>query len=221
MMRFPVPAVVTAALCLGAVTLTAASVSYAAGPAPVFNPTTITLPDVPVMSQSPSLSAAVVPSDPALSVGTQIQQIPDATEEAPASSLAALVNQHDDNVGELDSEMKCLAAAVFYEARSESLAGKLAVARVVINRSESGRFPRSLCGVVTQPGQFSFVHGGRIPDVTPSAASWRASVGIARVAMADSWKSPVEGALFFHARRVSPGWARQRMAQIDNHIFYR
>ncbi|HEX7821171.1 MAG TPA: cell wall hydrolase [Sphingobium sp.] len=226
-MRLSLPAAFTAALFLGATTFTVASVSYAAGPVSALGDTTITLSDMvagtPNLSQAPRLTAAAITTDSMLSVGTPLPQ-PGAepiAPEAPVSSLAALVDRHDDDVGNLNSEMQCLASAIFYEARSESLAGKLAVARVVINRSESGRFPRSLCGVVTQPGQFSFVHGGRIPSVATTAHAWNNSVAIARVAMADSWKSPAEGALFFHASRVSPGWARQRLAQIDNHIFYR
>ncbi|MCE7795061.1 cell wall hydrolase [Sphingobium sufflavum] len=226
-MRFTLPAAVSAALFVGATTLTVASVSYAAGPVPVVGGTTLTLSDMvpgtPNLSQTPRLDAVAVTTDSALSIGTPLPQpnAAPAEPEAPATSLAVLVDRHDDNVGNLDSEMQCLASAIFYEARSESLSGKLAVARVVINRSESGRFPRSLCGVVTQPGQFSFVRGGRIPAVSSLGTLWHDSVAIARVAMADSWKSAAEGALFFHARRVSPGWARQRLAQIDNHIFYR
>lgn len=228
-MRFTVPAAVSAALFLGATTFTVASVAYAAGPVSALGNATSTLSDMvsgnPNQSPAPHLnSEAVSTTDATLSVGTVSLPQPNdnpIAPEAPATSLAALVERHDDNVGNLDTEMQCLASAIFYEARSESLVGKLAVARVVINRSESGRFPRSLCGVVTQPGQFSFVRGGRIPSVSTGALNWNDSVAIARVAMADSWKSPTEGALFFHARRVSPGWARQRLAQIDNHIFYR
>ncbi|HEX7853356.1 MAG TPA: cell wall hydrolase [Sphingobium sp.] len=223
-MRFTIPAALAAALCFGAGTLTVASVSNAAGTLPGYNQT-VTLPDMALgLQQQPRLEAAVVTTDSTLSVGTQNSQAnpaQSAPEEAPATSLAALVEQNDENVSGLDPETQCLAAAIFYEARSESQAGKLAVARVVINRSESGRFPTSLCGVVTQPSQFSFVRGGRIPSVPTSAHAWSESVAIARIAMEGAWKSQAEGALYFHARRVSPGWAHQRLAQIDNHIFYR
>lgn len=95
------------------------------------------------------------------------------------------------------------------------------MARVVINRASSGRFPRSLCGVVTQAGQFSFVRGGRLPDADKNDAQWRNARAIAKIAVDNEWKSQAEGALFFHASRVSPGWGRQRLTQIDNHIFYR
>ncbi|MFT3966906.1 MAG: cell wall hydrolase [Sphingobium sp.] len=223
-MRFPIPAALAATLCFGTATLTVASVSNAAGVLPGHNQATVTLPDMALgMQQQPRLEAAIGSPDETMSVGTRIQPVPAIADAAdqPATSLAALVERNDDDVTGLDSEMQCLASAIFYEARSESLAGKLAVARVIINRSESGRFPSSICGVVKQPSQFSFVRGGRIPSVPASARFWPDSVAIARIAMADSWESQAEGALYFHARRVSPGWSHQRLAQIDNHIFYR
>jgi N-acetylmuramoyl-L-alanine amidase len=142
-----------------------------------------------------------------------------APEPSPRS-LATLVAAHNDGAT-LDDQQKCLATAVYFESRSESLTGQLAVARVVINRARSGRFPTTLCGVVTQPGQFSFVRAGRLPVVNANSAQWRNAKAIARIALDESWDSHVEGALFFHATRVAPGWNRQRMAQVGNHVFYR
>lgn len=222
-MRFSVPATMAALLCLGTATLTVASVSNAAAPLPGHNQATATLPDMALgMQQQPRLEAAVATTDSSVTVGTELPAAnPVEQVETPAPTLAALVEKNDDNVTGLDSEMQCLASAIYYEARSESLAGKLAVARVIINRSESGRFPTSICGVVTQPSQFSFVHGGRIPSAPVAAHSWADSVAIARIAVKDGWESQAEGALYFHARRVAPGWGRQKLAQIDNHIFYR
>lgn len=137
-----------------------------------------------------------------------------------AESLAALVaaTPVPDN---LDPELRCLAGAVYFESRGESLSGQLAVAHVVINRAESGRFPTSLCGVVHQPSQFSFVRGGKMPAIRESSTLWSNAVAIAQIARNDSWKNQAPGALFFHARHVSPGWRKTRIAQIDNHIFYR
>jgi spore germination cell wall hydrolase CwlJ-like protein len=48
---------------------------------------------------------------------------------------------------------------------------------------------------------------------------WQEAVAISKIALNDSWKSPVEGALFFHARHVTPGWNLTRIGSIDNHIF--
>lgn len=182
---------------------------------------TAALTEITPTAADPAALPAGAPADPRLDNEALPQ---DDTNLAlpPASSLAALVDAHDDDASAaLDDESRCLATAIFYEARSESLAGKLAVARVIVNRSRSGRFPTSLCGVVTQPGQFSFVRGGQMPSVPTTAASWDDCVAIARIAKANSWKSPAEGALYFHASRVAPRWGRVMLARVDNHLFYR
>ena len=137
-----------------------------------------------------------------------------------ASSLAELVRLQD--VSEpLNAEERCLAGAVYFESKGESLPGQLAVARVVMARAKSGRFPTTLCGVVYQKSQFSFVRGGAMPPIATGSNHWRNAVAISKIALNGSWKSPVEGALFFHARHVSPGWRLTRLGSIDNHIFYR
>lgn len=137
-----------------------------------------------------------------------------------ANTLKQLVRQQAVN-GSLNAEMQCLAGTVYFESKSESLRGQLAVARVVLARVASSRFPNSICGVVYQRRQFSFIRGGKMPRINTGHRQWRNAVAIAKIAMNDGWKSPVEGALFFHARYVSPGWRLKRMATIDNHIFYR
>lgn len=136
-----------------------------------------------------------------------------------AQSLAELVSKTS-IPSSIDAELRCLASTVYFEARGESLAGQLAVAHVVINRSESGRFPASMCGVVHQPSQFSFIRGGKMPRVR-EGRQWDNALAIAKIALEDSWKNHASGALFFHARHVSPNWGKKRIAQIDNHIFYR
>ena len=119
-------------------------------------------------------------------------------------------------------EMECLAAGIYFESKSEPLAGQLAVGQVISNRANSrGRFPSSYCGVLTQRGQFSFVRGGRWPSVNESGQQWRNAVAVARIVDADLHDSSVGKALFFHARRVSPGWRLTRVASVGNHIFYR
>ena len=139
-----------------------------------------------------------------------------------AGSLAELIGMVDPDAP-MDEQMRCLAGAVYFEARGEPLTGQLAVAQVIINRTEDGRFPRSYCGVVAQPGQFSFMRGSRMPAVRESSAAWDRAVAIAQIAHQGLWESPAEGAVFFHARYVNPGWSRTktRLAQIDTHIFYR
>jgi hypothetical protein len=139
-----------------------------------------------------------------------------------ATSLRELVAQipGEDRLGE---EMTCLAGAVYFESRGEPLAGQLAVAQVVINRAEDARFPGSYCGVVYQRAQFSFVKNGRMPKIRTHTEAWQRAKAIARIAHDGMWDSPAGDAVFFHANYVRPKWShrKQRLAQIDTHIFYR
>lgn len=124
---------------------------------------------------------------------------------------------------DLDEQLRCLAGAIYFESKGESLAGQLAVGRVVIARAESPRFPSSYCGVVYQRSQFSFVRGGRMPAINTASKAWQRAKKLAVIAQNEQWESPAEGALFFHADYVAPRWRTKmaRLAQIDNHIFYR
>ena len=119
-------------------------------------------------------------------------------------------------------ELECLATGIYFESKSEPLAGQLAVGQVIANRANSGgRFPPSYCGVLFQRGQFSFVRGHRLPAVSHSNRQWQTAVAIAKIVDQDLHESPVGKALFFHARYVSPGWRLKRVASIGNHVFYR
>ena len=124
---------------------------------------------------------------------------------------------------ELSPDMKCLAQAVYFEARGEPLSGQLAVARVVINRTASGLYPSDYCSVVTQRAQFSFVKGGRIPQADESSRAWLRAKAIAQIAHQDLWECEADDALYFHATYVNPRWARRKtqLARIDTHVFYR
>ena len=165
---------------------------------------------------APQIAAQPIQQD-----GEIVQPLPQAAlqEDQDFASLSAAVDAHDD-AGVANAELNCLAVGVYYEAKSESLAGQLAVADVIINRTKSGRFPKSICSVITQRGQFSFVRGGKLPT-PPSNAQWRRAVGVATVAQNDLWDSPAGNALYFHARYVKPGWGRARVASVGNHVFYR
>lgn len=134
--------------------------------------------------------------------------------------LSELVARLSDTIAS-DEETDCLARAVYYESKGESLQGQLTVADVIVNRARSGRFRPTICGVVRQPGQFSFVRGGNIPTPPAQSRDWRIAVAIAEVAMRDLADGAAPRALFFHARHVSPGWRLTRVATVGNHVFYR
>jgi spore germination cell wall hydrolase CwlJ-like protein len=119
-------------------------------------------------------------------------------------------------------ELECLATGIYFESKSEPLAGQLAVGKVIANRADSGgRFPGTYCGVLFQRGQFSFVHGRTLPKVPRTNRQWQTAVAIAKIVDQDLKESAVGNALFFHARYVSPGWRMKRVASIGNHVFYR
>jgi spore germination cell wall hydrolase CwlJ-like protein len=138
-----------------------------------------------------------------------------------AASLADLVDRMPDVP--LADDMRCLAEAVYFEARGEPLNGQLAVAEVVINRSQSGLYPADYCSVVTQPAQFSFVRHGAIPQPNTASPAWERAKAIAQIAHQDLWDTDAKDALFFHAAYVKPKWAARKtaLARIDTHVFYR
>ena len=141
--------------------------------------------------------------------------------EADTRSLRDLVAAYAETDTD-NAEQECLASAVYFESKGEPLEGQLAVAEVIINRKESGRFAGTLCGVVKQRGQFSFVRGGRIPSVPKASEAWRKAVAIAQIAQEDMADSAGSSALFFHADYVRPNWrGLTRVAAVGNHIFYR
>ena len=123
----------------------------------------------------------------------------------------------------LSDEAKCIAVAVYHEARGESLEGQLAVAQVIKNRAMSGKYPSDWCGVVKQPWQFSFVRHGQFPSVDVNSEAWRKAVGITRLAVANAVPSVPKDCLWYHANYVAPRWSNnlQRVEQIGAHIFYR
>lgn len=181
-----------------------------------------------VSDAAPASAEASVAAAPRFVATPVIQPVPEQDEAdlsglaRDANSLASLVADVP-AAGRLDEQMRCLAGAIYFESKGEPLAGQLAVGRVVVARASSGRFPSSYCGVVYQRSQFSFVRGGRMPAIDTDSAAWKRARKVAMIAHEGAWRSAAEGALFFHARYVSPRWknGKTKLAQIDNHVFYR
>jgi len=176
-------------------------------PEPISNPTYTPDADEPAQSNSQNIDAD------AEAMAPQILQ--------PTGDLSSLVAQL--RASEPGSrELECLAVGVYFESKSEPLAGQLAVGQVIANRAQSGgRFPSTYCGVLFQRGQFSFVHGRSLPHVSHDNRQWQTAVAIAKIVDQGLKDSEVGNALFFHARYVSPGWHLKRVASIGNHVFFR
>jgi spore germination cell wall hydrolase CwlJ-like protein len=125
-----------------------------------------------------------------------------------------------------DAEWQCLTEAIYFEARGESLRGQVGVAEVILNRVDSGLYPRSVCGVVRQRGsggcQFSYVCDGRTDRMREAAPADLAG-RIARAMLDGAPRLLTDGATSFHARSVRPSWSRRyvQTAAIGAHVFYR
>ncbi len=127
------------------------------------------------------------------------------------------------------AEENCLARAVYFEARSESEMGQLAVAKVILNRTKDPAYPKTICGVVYQGSQrrnscqFSFACDG-MPDDVKSPAAWARSKRIAQKAISGevNMGKAMSQATNYHADYVKPRWARsmRKLVKIGTHIFY-
>ncbi|WP_114227487.1 MULTISPECIES: cell wall hydrolase [Sphingomonas] len=191
-----------------------------------------------VVPAAASTAATVTPTvavastntpDPLLQPGEPLIAAPvTAAPEAPAQPVVDRSESLADKVADLRAsdagsrELECLAAGVYFESKSEPLAGQLAVGQVIANRTHSrGRFPASYCGVLKQHGQFSFISGGRWPTVSKSSRQWQTAVAIARIVDGKLHDDVARSAMFFHAKRVHPGWNSTQVASIGNHVFFR
>ena len=121
----------------------------------------------------------------------------------------------------------CLTQAVYYEAGFEPVAGRRAVAQVVLNRMRHPAFPKSVCGVVYQRNstpvcQFTFVCDGSLYRA-PAAAAWKQAEEIARAALGGYVERSVGAATHYHADYVAPSWAPllTKISKLGAHIFYR
>ena len=124
---------------------------------------------------------------------------------------------------------KCLANAVYFEARSEPVRGQIAVAQVVMNRAFSGFYPNDVCGVVYQNAhrhlacQFTFACDG-IADVVTDQESWERAKRISRETLDGKlWLPEIAKSTHYHASYVHPYWVRamKKHAKIGLHHFYR
>ena len=113
------------------------------------------------------------------------------------------------------AEVRCLEAAIHHEAKGESLAGKLAVGNVVLNRVAAPAFPKSVCAVVKQNKQFSWYKGNDAALHTPVSHE-------TKLAAREAMTTKRDNVLFFHATYVAPKWSNRlsRRYTIGNHIFY-
>ena len=185
---------------------------------------TLTRPAVAATTAIANAAGTVFQAQPAQSVTLSLT--PSIAKEAAwlyrgGWPLYALVDKFATNAP-LDQQTNCLATAVYFEARGESVEGQLAVARVVMNRAASGRYPSDWCSVVKQPAQFSFVRHGEFPQADTDCAAWKKAEAVAELAVANIVPSVASNVLWYHADYVAPSWRHglTEVQQIGAHIFY-
>ena len=129
-------------------------------------------------------------------------------------------------------EIQCLARNVHYEARGESRRGQLAVAKVTLNRVESGLFPNSICGVVNEGknndrGYYVCQFSWRCEPWTNPKRTFHNDhpsyqVALDAILSYDNLTMVTEDTYWFHTPAVKPRWRKHKqvLARVDGHIFY-
>jgi len=144
------------------------------------------------------------------------------------SAYQTFAQAHFDQAERQARERKCLADAIYYEARSETRSSRLAVAEVVLNRTRHPLYPDTICDVVYQGShrttgcQFSFTCDGSMA-IRPRGQAWREANSLAAYAMLGLPESYTDGATHYHANYVMPYWAPNlvQTSVVGTHIFYR
>ncbi len=125
------------------------------------------------------------------------------------------------------AEFQCLAEALYFEARGETIKGQFAVAEVIRNRVKSSRFPNSYCSVINQGTgkkhqcQFSYTCDGN-PEVVAEPAAYARVAKVARATIDGNSPDITDGATFYHTTAVRPSWSRKftNTARFGVHLFY-
>ncbi len=182
--------------------------------------------ETPAETPAPEALAAELAPGPAIAEAAppRPDSIARKTARAPVSRFAHVIGKDDEF-----RQMRCLAEAIYFEARSEPEDGQAAVAQVVLNRVKHENYPDTVCGVVYQNRsrflacQFTFACEGKSLRIT-EPEPWRVAVQIATdVVSGKIYLDDVGAATHYHADYVRPRWARalKRMDTIGRHTFYK
>ena len=144
------------------------------------------------------------------------------------ASLETFTKTHFGTAAAQKKDVNCMAMAIYYEARSESLSGQLAVAQVVLNRVKHSAYPDNICDVVFEGSeritgcQFTFTCDGSMA-VLPRQAGWKRSRKAAIHAMLGMSDITIGRATHYHTTAIQPYWSSTllRTANIGTHVFYR
>ena len=129
-----------------------------------------------------------------------------------------------------ERQLTCLATNIYYEAGNQPFEGKVAVAQVTMNRTESGLYPADICKTIYQKNivyekvlcQFSWVCDRAVIARPVNRANFKESEEVAKKVLLEGFRLPsLKDAMYFHGDYINPGWNREKIAKIGNHIFYK
>jgi N-acetylmuramoyl-L-alanine amidase len=129
-----------------------------------------------------------------------------------------------------ERQLGCLAKNIYHEAGGEPFEGKVAVAQVTLNRVNSGQFPNDVCKTIYQKNifyekvvcQFSWTCDRNVTFKPINNASYNESMIAAQKVLLEDFRLPsLKHALYYHADYINPGWKKEQVAKIGQHIFYK
>ena len=129
-----------------------------------------------------------------------------------------------------ERQLTCLATNIYYEAGNQPFEGKVAVAQVTMNRTESGLYPADICKTIYQKNivyekvlcQFSWVCDRAVIARPVNRANFKESEEVAKKVLLEGFRLPsLTDAMYFHGDYINPGWKREKITKIGNHIFYK
>jgi spore germination cell wall hydrolase CwlJ-like protein len=129
-----------------------------------------------------------------------------------------------------ERQLACLATNIYYEAGNQPFEGKVAVAQVTMNRTESGQYPSDICKTIYQKNiiyekvlcQFSWVCDRVVMARPVNQVNFKESEEVAKKVLLEGFRLPsLKDAMYFHGDYINPGWKREKIAKIGNHIFYK
>jgi spore germination cell wall hydrolase CwlJ-like protein len=129
-----------------------------------------------------------------------------------------------------EKQLDCMAMNIYREAGHEPFEGKVAVAQVVMNRVNSGKFAPDVCGVIYQKSvimervvcQFSWFCDSATKTRPVNQTAYNESYEVAKKVILEGFKLDIlKDALYYHADYVNPNWGFQKIGKIGNHIFYK
>ena len=129
-----------------------------------------------------------------------------------------------------ERQLTCLATNIYYEAGNQPFEGKVAVAQVTMNRTESGLYPADICKTIYQKNivyekvlcQFSWVCDRAVIARPVNRANFKESEEVAKKVLLEGFRLPsLKDAMYFHGDYINPGWNREKITKIGNHIFYK